>query len=430
MNTFAPLLRRISLLVSVGFLLLYVPARADDWPQWRGPTRDGVWHEKGILESFPSTGLKVRWRVPVSIGYSSPVVAEGRVFVVDCVLGPKEIQQAKERIHCFDEATGRLLWSHCFDADYPDFAWPPASDYGGPIATPIVQGGKLYAVGGVGDLLCLDTLKGGVLWKKNLAKEYAIGGDFCRSGSPLIEGNLLVVQTACNKPKAGIVAFEKDTGKEVWTALDGHGYFSSPLVIAAADKRQLIAVTDRVVTSLDPITGETYWRERFTLFRNIPTPVFASNRLLVNGMMFALDADQPAVRVLWPERPPDAFLSDTTTALFVGDLVLSHKRPDLLVCLEADTGMLLWETDKVKSTTHSLVLCGDDVFIFTDQGELIQARVDRQGYKEVSRAALIKPTIWAGTDKWVLYAAPAYANGHVFARNDEELICACLTVDR
>ena len=227
------------------------------------------------------------------------------------------------------------------------------------------------------------------------------------------------------KPKLGIAAFEKDSGKEVWKALDFGSYYSSPLVIAAGGKRQLIVSSGECVTSLDPATGKTYWREKFSGGRPIPSPVFAKNRLLVNGLMFALDPDKPAASVLWPERKPDAFLSDTTTAIFHGDLVLSHKRGDLLVCLDMNTGKQLWETDKVKSSMHTLTLCGDGVFVFTDKGELIWAHLNAQGYKEVSRTALIKPTTKDGKHKFV-YSAPAFANRHVFARNDDELICASL----
>src|SRR5207302_6509066 len=135
------------------------------------------------------------------------------------------------------------------DANYPDFAWPPANDFGGPVSTPIVQGGKVYSAGAVGNLLCIDALKGEVFWKKDLAKEYGIGGDFCRCGSPLIEGDLLILQVNGIKPKMGIVAFEKDSGKEIWRALDFGSYYSSPLVIAAGGKRQLIVSSVEWVTS-------------------------------------------------------------------------------------------------------------------------------------------------------------------------------------
>jgi hypothetical protein len=123
--------------------------------------------------------------------------------------------------------------------------------------------------------------------------------------------------------------------------------------------------------------------------------------------------------VLWPARRPDAFLSDTTTALLAGDLVISHKRPDRLVGLEAQTGKQLWEAERAVSTMHSLTLCGDGFFAFTDQGELIRARLSAESYQETGRTHLLP----AGGKT---YSAPAYANGHIFVRNDQELICARL----
>jgi outer membrane protein assembly factor BamB len=415
--------------ISVLFLTLWpaLAARADDWPQWRGPNRDGIWREQGIMERFPADGLKVRWRVPIGPGISSPVVAQGRVFVTDCKLGSKEKRLAWERVHCFEEATGKPLWTHSYDVRYPDWAFPPDSDGGGPTSTPIVHGGKVYTVGALGHLFCLDALKGEVLWKKDLAEDYRVV-EFSIRGSPVIEGSLLIVQMGYNGPRVGLVALDKDSGKEVWTALDGEngGYASSPVVVAAGGTRQLIVSTGKLVVSLDPATGKTYWQEPFVLFRNIPTPVCAGNRLLVNGMMFTLGTDRSAATVLWPARKPDAFLSDTTTAIVRDGLVFSHRKPDSLVCLDANTGKQLWETDKVKSTMHTLTECRDGVFLFTDKGELIRAHLSAQGYQEVGRTTLIKPT---GRKQAVVYAAPAYANRHVFARNDTELICASLAAE-
>src|SRR5712691_6877702 len=131
--------------------------RADDWPQWRGPNRDNVWAETGILETFPAEGLKPRWVAKVGPGWSSPVVAKGKVYVTDSeLMKPK----AKERVHCFEEQTGKPLWTHSYDVIYPDWAFPER----GPTATPIVQGGKLYTLGNKGDLCCLDALNGDLVW--------------------------------------------------------------------------------------------------------------------------------------------------------------------------------------------------------------------------------------------------------------------------
>ncbi len=127
-------------------LLLSAALRADDWPQWRGPNRDGVWGETGLLQSFPAEGLKVRWRVPAGWGFSSPVVAQGRVYLADSELAKPK---AKERLRCFDEATGQVLWTYAYDVAYEDWAFDPTQEIG-PVATPIVHGGKIYALGRVG----------------------------------------------------------------------------------------------------------------------------------------------------------------------------------------------------------------------------------------------------------------------------------------
>src|SRR6516225_10306488 len=149
------------LLLVVGLLLLPAALRADDWPQWRGPNRDGVYRETGLMETFPANGLKVRWRAAVGWGFSSPVVAQGRVYLADSeVVQP----QAKERIHCFDETAGKVLWTYSYDVAYEDWAFDPKQEIG-PVATPIVQNGKVYTVGRLGHLLCLDAKKGEVLWR-------------------------------------------------------------------------------------------------------------------------------------------------------------------------------------------------------------------------------------------------------------------------
>src|SRR5579859_8142550 len=143
-------------------LLASAVLRAEDWPQWRGPNRDGVWCETGILEAFPAPGLKVRWRAPVGWGFSSPVVAQGRVYLTDSeVVKPK----AKERVHCFEETTGKAIWTHANEVAYEDWAFDPKQEVG-PVATPIVQNGKVYTVGRRGDLFCLDAKKGDVLWQR------------------------------------------------------------------------------------------------------------------------------------------------------------------------------------------------------------------------------------------------------------------------
>lgn len=183
--------------------LLSSSLRADDWPQWRGPNRDGVWGETGLLQSFPAEGLKVRWRAPVGWGFSSPVVAQGRVYLADSeVVKPK----AKERVHCFDETTGKALWTHVYEVAYEDWAFDPTQEIG-PVATSIVQNGKVYTVGRLGHLFCLDARKGEVLWQRNLEKDYQVA--FAPgTPSPLIDGDLLILFIG-GKPGACVIGLHK-----------------------------------------------------------------------------------------------------------------------------------------------------------------------------------------------------------------------------
>ena len=267
--------------VLLGFILGARAVLATDWPQFRGPDRDGNWHETGILESFPRAGLKIQWRQPVGGGWPSPVVAQGRVFIFDVDL-IKPI--ARERVHCFEEKTGRVLWVYAYEEKYGDWAYVPERG-AGPTATPIVEGNRIYIVGANGNTHCLDVKTGTVLWEKNIGREYQVAEMSCRP-SPLIEGSLLIVFTGA-KPGASVLALDKQTGKEVWKALDDPVSNSSPIIITVDGRRQLIVWSDSSLASLDPADGHTYWREPMMTSNNdsAATPVFQGNRLLVSGLM-------------------------------------------------------------------------------------------------------------------------------------------------
>jgi outer membrane protein assembly factor BamB len=418
-------LRLLALLVVLAGETLSV--RAADWPQFRGPNRDGVWNETGIMESFPPGGLRISWRMPVGRGWSSPVVAQGRVYVTDVRI---ERSAATERVLCFDESNGKLLWSHAYPVDYPEWALGP--DAGGPRATPITRDGKVFTLGALGDLCCLDAAKGVVLWEKKLAKDYPVKEFTGITASPLIEDKLLILYI-CGKPAACIVAFDLNSGKEAWRALDDSFTYSSPIIVAEGRRKQLIVWTQEAVTSLDPSTGKTWWRERLHTpgDQAVSTPVYSNRRLLVAGLMLKLNADTPAASVLWPETKAASkrILSNTSTALLWGDYVYSAKSTGELVCLEAGTGQQVWQTNTVTSLKNGSSIHvtpnGDSVLLFTDQGNLIRARVSAGGYQELSRVHLIDATN-PFNGRNVVWPPPAYANRHVFARNDQELVCAAL----
>ncbi len=409
----------------LGILLMARTGVATDWPQFRGPNRDGNWNETGILESFPRGGLKMQWRQPVGGGWPSPVVAQGRVFVFDVELIKP---MARERLHCFEEKTGKVLWVYAYEEKYADWTYVPERG-AGPTATPIVEGNRIYIVGANGNTHCLDVKTGKVLWEKNIGREYQVAEMSCRP-SPLIEGSLLIVSTGA-KPGASVLALDKMTGKEVWKALDDPVSNSSPIIITAGGRRQLIVWSGSSLASLDPADGHTYWREPMSTSNNdsAATPVFQGNRLLVSGLMVDVSAEVP--RFLWPENraPSKRVLSNTSTALLQGEYIYTARGLGELVCLEAATGREIWSTNGLTAAKNgasiNITPQGGGFLLFTDEGNLIRAQLSPTGYREISRSHLIDPTWPFGNTKFV-YAPPAFADRHIFARSEAEVVCASL----
>jgi outer membrane protein assembly factor BamB len=412
-------------------VLLGASAHADDWPQWRGAQRDGIWREKGIIQAFPAEGVKIAWRVPVGAGWASPTIADGKVFLADSELNKPN---ARERLRCFDAVNGKELWAYAYDVSYPEWAFSPDQD-AGPTATPAVVDGKVYALGASGEMACLSAATGAVVWRKDLGKEYEVPHMQTRA-SPLIEGDLLILNVGA-KPDACVMALDRHTGREVWTALSETVANSSPIVIEAGGQRQLIVWTGDSVTSLNPATGAVWWCEAMSTSNNDDnaTPVWDGDRLLISGLMFKLAADKPAATIVWPENRgvSKRVLSNTSTPLLLGDAIYSATNRGDLVCLDAATGQELWKTDKVtdRKTGPSIHITpnGSTSFLFTNLGDLIVARLSRTGYEELGRTRLIEPVMPFG-GRNVTWSPPAYANRHVFVRNEKELVCASLADER
>jgi outer membrane protein assembly factor BamB len=414
----------------IGLVLFAVAAEADDWPQWRGPQRDNVWREKGIMESFPADGLKVLWRVPAGGSFPSPVVADGRVFLHDAELTrPK----AKERVRCFDAATGQVLWNFSYEVPMPDWAYNPEQN-GGPCSTPAVVDGRIYTLGCDGDAHCLVAATGEVLWHRDCGKDYGVE-QMAPRASPLVDGNNVILNTG-GKQGACVIALDRNTGREVWKALDEPVANSTPAIVTAGGARQLIVWTGDSISALNPATGATYWREPMKTSNNDDnaTPLCVGDLLLVSGLMFQLDAGKPGAKVIWPENRgiTKRILSATSTPWFAGDVIYSMNTRSELVCLDARTGKQIWATDKV--TARKTGPCahitpnGEGVFLFTDEGMLIRARLSPKGYEEISRAKLIEPFYFFGGHH-LAWAPPAYANRCVFVCNEQELICVSLAAD-
>lgn len=430
-----PRLAELRVRIMAQILLIFMAisaARADDWPQWRGSNRDGVWRETGILESIPASGLEVRWRAKVGNGYSGPVVAQGRVFVTDHVFDPEV-----ERVLCFDEATGKALWVHSYPCDYRNM------EYGnGPRASPTVHDGKVYTLGTQGHLFCLDAATGKVVWKKSLAKDFnGTIPTYGVSAAPLVVGELLIV-CAGGQPEASVVALDRNTGEVRWKALADRPAYSAPVLINAGCRHQLVVWLADSITGFEPETGKVFWQiPRKSVFdpaQVVALPVLHKDMLLCMGawsrgsVMLKLDATKPGASVLWEtQSKPTTTLS---TPLFQDPnhfyATLGNGR---LACLEAATGKEVWDTLEPTSRrmgTAHLTPNGDRVFLFNHTGHLILARLTPEGYQELGRCLLVEPTAGYRAQGALTWAHPAYANKCVFARNDRELVCASLAADR
>jgi outer membrane protein assembly factor BamB len=448
-------------LALLALLVSLVGARADDWPQWLGPKRDGVWREQGILQKFPAGGPKVRWRAPVGEGYSGPAVAGGRVYITDHVLAPgarrpgnafgRSAVRGKERVLCLDEATGKELWKHEYPCTY-EISYPA-----GPRCTPVVAGGKVYTLGAMGDLLCLDAGSGKILWSKNFPRDFNVDVPLWGfAAHPLLDGQRLICLVGGEGSVA--VAFDKDTGKELWRALSAQepGY-APPMIYEVRGKRQLIIWHPESVNGLDPETGRVYWSQRFgrqkirggrTMVRaglTIPTPRLDGDLLFVTAfydgplMLQLHGTDRPAV--LWkgegrgetPERTTGLH-SIMPTPFVKGGHIYGVCSYGELRCLEEKTGKRVWETHQattgksVRWGNAFLVEQGDRFVLFNERGDLILARLTPKGYEEISRANILEPTnrMAAPPGRRVIWSHPAFANRSVYARNDRELICVSL----
>jgi outer membrane protein assembly factor BamB len=438
------MMRRASLVGAVVCLSIGTASiHADDWPEWRGRGRLGVWNETGILEKFPEKGLNVLWRTPVKEGYSGPAVADGRVFVTDFsrIKGPRGI----ERVLCLDEKTGRVLWMQEWQADYGGIGWE-----NGPHATPTVDGDRVYVLGSAGVLLALNVRTGEILWRKDYVKDYGADlGTWGISGAPLVDGDRLICLVG-GEPDAKVVAFDKMTGKEIWRALGSNSPagVSQPIIISAGGTRQLIIWHPQAVVSLDPATGKLYWEQPFKVSSEMTIPMVHSGlQLLVSSfydgpLMLSLDDKRPASSVLWKGKSSSEVLTDGLHATIVtpviqGDYIYGICSYGQLRCLNAKTGERVWETqavtiEKARWASAQIVRNGDRYFLNNDRGELIIARFTPEGYQEVGRTQLLKPTTDPRNRRQLVsvnWMHPAYANKHIYARNDEEIICASLAAD-
>ncbi len=415
--------------------LLLAAASAADWPEWRGAGRQGVWNESGILERFPAGELKVSWRVPVRAGYSGPAVAGGRVFVLDHERGAGT--SAVERLLALDEKSGRILWSREWPADYRGL------DYAnGPRATPTVDDGRVYVLGAMGALRCLRANDGRELWAADFVRDFqATVPGWGLSSAPLVVGDRLIA-VAAGKGDAKVIAFDKRTGKVLWRALSSENSepgYSQPVLIPGP-RPEVIVWHTTAIDALDPATGAVRWTHPFRITMNTPimTPAWDGADLLVSGFFDGtrlLERGAGAPHLRWASQGgndvrPDKLHALMSQPVIDGDYVYGICSYGQLRCLRRSTGERVWESqaatvERARNVTAWLVRQGGRTILFNDRGELIFARLSPAGYEEIGRRKILTPTSPPGGRREfgaVVWAHPAFANRHIVARNDQELV--------
>jgi outer membrane protein assembly factor BamB len=381
-----------------------------DWPQFLGPTRDGVSAEKGLFETWEKKGPPSRWSAAVGDGYAGPVAVGDRVVLFHRV-GKEEV------VECFDIDKGKSQWKFAYATKYQD-------KYGkgdGPRATPVVAGDKVYTLGPDGVLTCVELKSGAKVWQEALTTKYKLRPNFFGVGTtPLVEGDLLIVNIGAKE--AGVVAFNKDTGKEVWKATDQDASYASPVAATIDSVRHVIFLTRDGLLSLDPANGKERfskpWRSRQNASVNAATPLVVGDEIFVTssyntGAMLAR-AKKDSVEEIWSN---DTSLSAHFNTPMVHDGFLfgidgRQEEGARLRCVEWKTGKVRWTQENFGCA--SLLLADGHVIALTEGGDLVLFEATPERYREKGRATGLAATCRAPL---------ALANGRLYGRDAKELHC-------
>jgi outer membrane protein assembly factor BamB len=405
------------------------PALAADWPQFLGPHRDGTTSE--VVKPWTAPP-KVLWRQPVGPGHSSPVVDGGRVYLHFLTATPNK--QSTE-LQVYDAATGANIVGHTMERR--ELFHSPFGD--GPRSTPASTGGLLYTLDVTGDLNCYD-IGGGLRlkWGRDLLKNFAAPQlKFGVSTSPLCTGGLVIVQVGGKG--ASVVALDPtpppphqdQPGLVRWRRLDDPASYASPIVTEHAGRRQVVALTGEAVVSLDPKTGELFWRHPFrdAINESSTTPLRVGDLIVASsvtlgsvGLKLTTKDGKPAVEVAWKNPALCCYFStpvavgDKYVYMVTGSLVaaMTNKPESALNCVEAATGKVLWTKPRVAKFHAALIRTGDGkLLMLADTGDLTLLDPDPKEYRELARAKVCGET----------WAHPALADGRLYVRDEKELIC-------
>lgn len=378
------------------------------WTGFRGPARDGHYREQPISTNWPASGPPLLWKQPVGGGYASFAIAEGRAFTI-------EQRREQEVVAVYDAASGRELWTNGWKTEFQE---PLGGD--GPRATPAWDEGKVYALGAEGELRCLEAASGKLLWRTNtLDENRAPVLTYGISASPLIHEEKLII-AAGGPRKHSVVAYHKNSGKQIWGALDDGAAYSSPMVVELAGERQFLVVTRTRAVGLAIADGKLLWQFPWVVLqgnRNIAQPVLVStNRVFLSAgygtgcvvieVSRTKTGFQP--REVWRNKN----LKNKFTSSVFHDGFLYGLDEDILACVDATTGERCWKDGRYGY--GQLLLAGGQLIVLCGNGDLALTKAVPQAHEELGRFAAIEGKTWNH---------PAIADGLLLVRNNAEMAC-------
>jgi outer membrane protein assembly factor BamB len=391
---------------------LYGYQAASDWPQFLGPTRNGVYAGTDLARSWPASGPPILWRKDIGEGFAAPVVASGKLILFHRSGG-------KEIIDCLNAVSGEKIWSYDYPTTYRD-------DFGfdeGPRSAPVIADGAVYTFGAQGVLTALDFATGKKRWSVATSAQFGVKkGWFGAAGSPLVEKGKVLVHVG--GPNAGIVAFDANTGAVAWKATNDEASYSSPTAATIGGARHAFFFTRAGLVDLDPSNGQVRfsfpWRSRSSASVNAATPLVIGNQVFVSASYgtgaILIEVNGNTYSKIWSN---DESMSNhySTCVYRDGFLYGFHGRQEegqALRCVQLRTGKVMWDVDGYGAGT--VTLAGDRLFILRENGELVMAPASPDGFHPTAHARILK----------VVRAYPALADGRLYARDEHTLVCVRL----
>ena len=373
-----------------------------DWPQWRGPNRDGISKETGLLKQWPAEGPPLVWKASgAGGGYSSFSVANGKLYTMG-------LRGEREYVVAFDVATGKEVWATPHGSAF-------RNDRGdGPRGTPTIDGDRLYALGGSGDLTALDARTGKIVWSKNVLREF--GGSNITWGiseSPLVLGDKVLVNAG--GPGASIVALNKANGALIWKSQSDKAGYSSAIPVEVNGTTQVVFFTAERAVGLDAKDGHLLWDygRPANNVANVATPIARANRVFISsdygtgGGVVEIKADNKAQEIWFTKD----MRNHHSSSVLIGDYLYGFSSA-ILTAIRFDTGEIAWRDRSVGK--GSLVYADGNLYCFSENGVVGLVEATPTGYKEKGRFRLAQGNLPTWTH-------PVVVGGRLYLRDQDTI---------